>query len=385
MMNIQEHNILVYRSKPIPISETFVYNQSVRLERYKAFILGIRRPSSPSIEIPKEQIILINQGGIIGFIHELLFRFFGIVPKTVLRRIVEINPQLIHAHFGIDGTYILPLAKKLRVPLVVSFLGTDATLKDEIARFSSLGQNLYLIRRKRLIHEAEPIVVPSKFLKKKVIEHGFSKEKIKLIHHGVDLQIFSPSNKNFRQGHIVFVGRLVPVKGLDYLIKALGEISKDVNGFFLSIIGDGPMRAEYETLAGIEIGNGYQFLGSQPHEVVRDLLSTCDVFSVPSVSLNNGQAESFGLVFAEAQAMGIPVVSFDSGGISEVVENGVTGILVQEKNVEYLAKALKQLLIAPDLRNKMSKAARERAVRMFDLKKQNAKLESLYDEILDKN
>lgn len=383
-MITQEHNILVYRNKPIPISETFVYNQSIRLERYKAYILGIRRPPAPNLEIPKERLILINQGGIYGFVHELLFRFFGIVSKNVLRRVIEINPQLIHAHFGIDGTYVLPLAKKLRVPLVVSFLGTDATLKDEIARFSSLGQYLYLTRRKRLIQEARAIVVPSKFLKKKVIEQGFSGDKIKLIHHGVDLQVFSPSNKKPHQGHIAFVGRLVPVKGLAYLIKALGKISKESIGFFLSVIGDGPMRAEYETLASIEIGAGYQFLGSQPHEVVQELLSTCYVFCVPSITLPNGQAESFGLVFAEAQAMGVPVVSFDTGGIPEVVDNGVTGILVQEKNVNDLANALKRVLTEPDLRNKMSLAARKRALLMFDLKNQNAELESLYDEILVK-
>lgn len=378
-------NLLVYRSQVLPISQTFVFNQSMFLYRYKAYILGSKKSRETSMILPPGRVALVNEGGIKGIIWELLFKLFGILPSTIKHWLNQVNPQLIHAHFGPDGAYILPLAKKLHLPLLVSFLGTDVTLNEKIAKKTYISFKFYYHRKFDLINYVTAVVVPSEFVKQHVIKHGFPENKIKLIHHGVDISKFSNELCKPIWGNILFVGRLIPLKGLDYLINGIQLLREEGLNIILTVIGDGECRDFYDKMANQKLGSGYEFLGSQPQEMVIKEMSKAHILCVPSVTMPDGTAETFGMVFVEAQAMGVPVVSFDIGGISEVVENGVTGILVQEKNVNDLANALKKVLTEPNLRNKMSVAARERAVHMFDLRKQNAELECLYDNILNKN
>jgi glycosyltransferase involved in cell wall biosynthesis len=95
----------------------------------------------------------------------------------------------------------------------------------------------------------------------------------------------------------------------------------------------------------------------------------------------SGEVETFGVVFAEAQAMRVPVVSFASGGIPEVVAQGVSGFLANEGDIGSLAGYLERLLADAELRDRMGRSGRARAEEFFDLAKQNAKLEALYDRL----
>jgi glycosyltransferase involved in cell wall biosynthesis len=196
------------------------------------------------------------------------------------------------------------------------------------------------------------------------------------------MQDFRPRSGATGDKHILFVGRLIAVKGLSYLIRAICLVREAEPDVRLTVIGDGPMRQEYESQARKELVTGYEFLGAQPHSVVNACMEASYLFSMPSITMPNGQAEAFGLVFVEAQAMGLPVVSFISGAIPEVVSHGETGLLVNEGDIDGLAAALIQLLRSRTLRDKMGAAARQRAITMFDLEKQNEKLERLYGEVL---
>lgn len=382
-MAANKPRILVYRNKWLPISETFIYNQSVRLQRYDSFFLGARPIQGPHIPIPPDRLQLINDGGIKGLLREILFKLFGYIPENIIGWARNLNPALIHAHFGPDGSMVLPLAMKLEIPLVVSFLGTDATLMDKYARRSYLAQRLYLKRRKLLAEKVTKVVVPSEYLKECLVErHGFPVNKIHIIHHGVDLKQFSTAGKPPEWGHILYVGRLVPRKGLQYLIDALQIVKNRFRDVKLTIIGDGPLREDYESQARQKLGSGFAFLGGQSHETVRDYMERAYLFSMPSITMASGETETFGLVFAEAHALGVPVVSFNSGAISEVVSHGETGLLAEEGNVDMLSNHILKLLEDPDQRHRMGKLARERVERLFDLEKQNAVLESFYDDIL---
>jgi glycosyltransferase involved in cell wall biosynthesis len=232
-----------------------------------------------------------------------------------------------------------------------------------------------------LNHEVDQVIVPSQFLREKAVKQGFEPKKIVIIHHGVDLQQFSRQRQDVEYGHVLFVGRLIPLKGLNYLIKSMKIVMGCINNVQLTIIGDGPLRNSAELQAQNELGKGFEFLGSQPHEVVKTYMEKAYLFCVPSISLPNGQTETFGLVFAEAQAMGVPVVSSASGGIPEVVKDGETGFLVKERDVNELAVAMLKLLNDRELHDRMSLAARKRAELYFDLKKQNDELENLYERM----
>jgi len=379
----RQPQILVYRNEPIKISETFIYNQSIMLSRYKAFLLGAKAPGTHQMELPGGRVKLINQGNLRGFLREACFKVLGIIPRDILNWVKELDPQLIHAHFGDDGTTVMPLALKLKIPLIVSFLGTDATMKDEYARRAYLRKRLYLLRRKKLAKTVTRVIVPSEFLKNRVMEHGFSEEKISVIFHGVDLSQFKPLAEPPNFGNILFVGRLIPRKGLDYLIAAIALAREEFPNTTLTVIGDGPNREEYEQSAREILKDGYEFLGFQPHQVVSELMAKAYLFSLPSITMPSGESETFGLVFIEAQAMGVPVVSFSSGGIPEVVIDGKTGFLCEEGQVDDLAEKIKVLLRNPDLRNEMGQAGYRWVKDTFDLKAQTEKLEQFYDEILN--
>lgn len=376
--------VLVYANQPFPISETFAYNQTFRLERYEAFVLGAKAPRGPSISVPRDRLYLINRGGKSGLLRELRFKLLGHIPADVESWVATIGPRLVHAHFGPAGAVILPLAEKLRLPLVVSFHGTDATMKDSwVWLRSHVAHRIYILRRRWLAKRANKVVVPSEFLRKIVVErHGFPEEKVVVVRHGVDLTKFRPETASPEWGHILYVGRLIERKGLPYLLAALNMVKDRFPGLQLTVIGDGPMRASYERMAKSLLGERVRFLGAQPHDVVLDHMRRAYIFAMPSITMPSGEAETFGVVFLEAMAMGVPPVSFRSGGIPEVVVHGEVGFLAEERNVGELAYYISKLLEDGDLRNSFGERGRDWVRREFDLRLRLAELENVYDALL---
>jgi colanic acid/amylovoran biosynthesis glycosyltransferase len=116
--------------------------------------------------------------------------------------------------------------------------------------------------------------------------------------------------------------------------------------------------------------------------VVRDRMSRASVFCVPSVVAASGDAEGFGMVFIEAQAMGLPVVSTLSGGIPEAVKNGETGLLVAEGDSAALAEAILRLMQDEELWQQYSLAGRRNVVNHFNLAQQTGRLENLFEQLL---
>jgi colanic acid/amylovoran biosynthesis glycosyltransferase len=125
-----------------------------------------------------------------------------------------------------------------------------------------------------------------------------------------------------------------------------------------------------------------RFLGAQPPAIVREHLQQTRIFCAPSVMAENGDSEGLGMVFAEAQAMGIPVVSSLHGGIPEVVVHGRTGLLVNERDDEALAAAIASLLGDASLWEQFRHGARAHIEHSFDLAKQTAELETIYQDLM---
>src|SRR5690606_4339309 len=122
---------------------------------------------------------------------------------------------------------------------------------------------------------------------------------------GVDVCEFTPDPGVQREPIVLFVGRLVPQKGCDLLLRAMRTVQQRVPEARLIVIGDGPERGRLERIAAASM-SGVEFLGSQPHWVVKQWLNRAHVFSVPSVTTESGRTEGFGMVFVEAQAMRVP-------------------------------------------------------------------------------
>ena len=371
-------NIIIFNGRLLPKSETFIRAQGEGLQKFIPYYVGARFVNG--LSLPKERTLVVNQGGILGSTQEAIFKFFGIAPN-LHQKIKVLKPALIHAHFGVCGALILPLTQNLQLPLIVTFHGLDATMSDDYARRESISTRMYLRRRELLKRETSLFITVSNFLKDKLINRGFPSEKILVHYIGVDTEIFQPDFTIPREPVVLFVGRLVEKKGCEYLIKAMAKVQAKNPEVELVVIGDGLLRSSLEHLAKSSL-NKYRFLGSQSPEVVRQWMNRAKVFCVPSVKAASGDCEGFGIVFAEAQAMGLPVVSFTSGGIPEAVAHNETGLLAPEKESQQVAEYILQLFSDNKLWQRFSDSGYKRVREKFNLQKQTLALEEIYQAVL---
>ena len=378
---MSNRNIVFFNGRLLPASETFIRAQGEELQQFTPYYVGARKVSG--LPLPSERTLVVNQGSVIGTVAESRFKIFGAAPN-LYRQLEKLNPTLVHAHFGICGALALPLAEHLKVPLITTFYGIDITMKDELARKASLSHRIYFYRQEALKSKSKLIIAISKFIEKKLIDKGFPADKIVINYIGVDTKIFQPDLSISRQPTVLFVGRLVEKKGCEYLIRAMSQVQAAMPEVELVIVGEGPLRTTLENLAESSLKR-YRFLGVQPPEVVRDWMNQSKVFCVPSVTAESGDAEGLGVVFAEAQAMGLPVVSSTNGGIPEVVAHDQTGFLAAEKNHEVLAHYILKLLQDRKLWQRFSLDGRLRVQTLFDQSKLSKGLEKIYQSVLDEN
>jgi colanic acid/amylovoran biosynthesis glycosyltransferase len=371
-------NVIIFTGRLLPKSETFIRSQGECLQNLTPYYVGARLVQG--LTLPPERMIVINQGGLFGSAQEIIFKLFGFAPK-LYKQIKALNPVLLHAHFGVCGALALPLVRYLQIPIIVTFHGLDATMTDEYARRESISTRVYLKRREALKQETSLFIAVSEFLKEELVKQGFPPDKILVHYIGVDTELFQPDTTINRELVVLFVGRLVEKKGCEYLIQAMAIVQSALPDVKLLIIGDGPLRASLENLAKLSLKN-YNFLGVQAPEVVRHWMQVAKVFCVPSIRATSGDSESFGIVFAEAQAVGLPVVSFASGGIPEVVAHNETGFLAAERDYHSLAEYILQLLKDPVLWQRLSYNGRQRVKNIFNLQKQTQALENIYQAVI---
>jgi len=377
-------NILIYRDLLLPYSETFIPAQVDALSKYQGFYAGTLKSAEGSNLINQERQINLTDFARYSTLSRLMFKLFGYINHDWLKAIVQVQPALIHAHFGSDGLWSLPIAKYFNIPLIVTFHGYDAILTEQSLNLPSLSFQLYLKRRQQLLKETNLCIAVSQFIRTNLLNIGCPDNKIIVHYIGIDTNKFQPSFDIQRQPIVLFVARLVEFKGCKYLIKAMQIVQAAMPAAELVIIGNGHLRAELEHLAKESLQK-YHFLGSQTPEVVRDWMRRSQVFCVPSVTESSGLAEAFGMVFAEAQAMGLPVVSYKSGGIPEVVAHEETGLLAQEGNIEELAAHIIKILSDSSLWQYFSEHGIDRVNSQFNLFKQTHKLEKFYDNLITAN
>jgi colanic acid/amylovoran biosynthesis glycosyltransferase len=360
--------VLIFKETLLPPSETFILAQMQALRRFDPVLAGLER-TRPSIGLPEKPVLLSDQAPLISNIRAKLYRRTGVAP-VFQRAVRRLRPHLIHAHFASGGRSALPLARALGVPLVVTLHGSDVTVRGS-------QREIY----RHLGEYASKFVCVSKFIRERALDAGFPAEKLCVHHIGINRSLFSPSEKAGLSNSVLFVGRLVEKKGCEYLLRAMQKVQQEQPECELIIIGDGPLRTSLEGLAQ-ELGVCCNFRGTQPATAVREALSSARVFCVPSVTAANGDSEGLPTVLAEAQAMGIPVVSTTHGGIPEIIVNGVNGLLVPERDAGSLAAALVLLLSDEQRWRQFHRAALHNVEQYFDLQTQTAQLESIYSETI---
>jgi glycosyltransferase involved in cell wall biosynthesis len=192
-----------------------------------------------------------------------------------------------------------------------------------------------------------------------VTEVGLAPGQVHVCRHGVDLTKFTIPSRTPRPGRIVSVGRLVPKKGFDILIRACGELRRRGIAFELVLLGGGELNDALLALTHEQgIGDRVRLLGSRPQRDVIEQLAAAEVFALSPVVLPNGDRDGVPNVLLEAMAAGVPAVATTVSGIPEVVTDGETGRLVPPQRPDLLADALARLLTDPTLRTRLGEAGR---------------------------
>jgi colanic acid/amylovoran biosynthesis glycosyltransferase len=372
----------IYADPLLAPSMTWVRAQAEALRTFSPVYIGPRSLPIGGLELPHDRVITIHRvTGMRGRVREAPFKVFGFAP-VFLRRIRRFEPALVHAHTGPGGVAALPIASYLGVPLMTTFHGGEVTASDsEMAGNKHYSARRYWSRRKQLQSQGALFLAVSKFVHGKLLEQGYPENRTVLHYIGVDTEFFKPDRQVPREPVVLFVGTLHEGKGCEYAIRAMAKVQSLLPDVELVILGDGPLRHALEQLAGEKLRR-YRLVGTQPPEVVRSWMNRAKVFAAPSVTADSGWTEALGIVFAEAQAMCLPVVSFASGGIPEAVKHGETGLLATERDWEGLASNILTLLQDGLMRERMARAGRERVSREFNLEVQTRRLENIYGQIL---
>lgn len=359
--------VLIYRTDLLPISETFIKAQAEALQGFQPRYIGMCR-TQKSLEIPSDAILLAGLPSVATRIRKRLYWTTGLAPRFY-HRAVSFQPDLVHAHFGPDGITAMRIADAVRRPLIVTLHGYDVSLP----RMSSIYPALW--------KRASIFLCVSSFIRKKAIQAGFPEEKLRVHYIGIDGDKFQPALTSPRPDTVLFVSRLVQKKGCEYLLRAMSIVQQSRPATELTVIGDGVLRQELEELAR-SLNIRCRFLGSQPSDAVREALQSARLFCVPSVTAKNGDSEGLGMVFAEAQAMGVPVVSFAHGGIPEVVQDGRTGFLAPEYDHAKLADGILRYLVDDDFWQQSRVRGIAWIQKRFDLATQTAELEEIYNNVI---
>jgi colanic acid/amylovoran biosynthesis glycosyltransferase len=372
-------DIVVFRHNLFKISETFITQQAEQLQRFKPLYLGRVRfgPGPPGAE----SLALGDSPGP-GSLPRLAWQMITRDPRPYSRLLGERRPALIHAHFGIEGVYALPLARRLGVPQVTTFHGFDATLSTGALLCSPAWANYPLFRR-RLARQGDLFLCASSFIRDRVLALGFPEKRTHVHYIGVNTGAIRPREAGEETPVILTVARLVEVKGTEYLIRAFARLAPHLPETGLVIIGEGPLKHRLQALArSLGVAARVRFLGAQSHDQVLAWMRKAAMFVLPSVRTRTGRSEGLGMVLLEAAASGVPIVGTRHGGIPEVIVDGQTGCLVAERDSEELAARMAELFADDTRRARMARQARALVETRFDIHRQTEKLEDFYDGIL---
>ncbi len=252
-----------------------------------------------------------------------------------------------------------------------------------------LKRRLYIFLENLLAPRTDRIVTVSGALRQDLLRLGVPPEKVVPIYNGIDTRRFAyvrnPEVRARKRAELGLadnrfvvgtVARLIPSKGVGFLLGAVSRVLARIPGAVFLIVGDGPQRQELEGMAGrLGIGEAVRFLGFR--EDVPELLAAFDLFVLPSLS------EGMAITLVEAMAAGRPVVASKTGGMVEVVEDGKTGLLVPPGDSEALAEAILRLHRDPAGTAEFVAAAERRVEEKFTLEAMLRQTREVYRSVLE--
>lgn len=278
----------------------------------------------------------------------------------------------------------LALRRLYAVPYVILCHGNDLRY--------CLGMNVDGMVARLLVRDATLMLANSRFTAERIRRQASYGRPIEVLNPGVDPRHFHPkvSTAEVRQKYnldrgqtLLTVGRLVERKNIEGMLCALPQVVEQIPNLLYLIVGDGEEREQLETLSEqLGLGPYVRFLGHVEGDLLPALYCASDLFVMASFEQKNGQDyEGFGIVFSEANACGLPVIGGRSGGMTDAVVDGETGLLVDPQNTDEIAAAIVRLLTDRDLACRLGENGRRRVVQELTWEKVTARLVEYFASI----
>ncbi|ADW75183.1 glycosyl transferase group 1 [Rahnella aceris] len=332
-----------------------------------------------------------------GKVARILWRVKSLIPALLIPRVIK------SINFKKYGYYskvlLLPqiLSKNknsIQTDIIISHFGTTAVLASQLRRLGFLkGKlaavfhgneisqtrilNLFYDNYKELYDEAEFILPVSQLWANKIKAISGHDDNIHVIRMGISVEKFSfqPRTILVNTIRLLSIARLTEKKGISVAINACLLLKQNNIDFDYTIIGDGPLRKELESqVENLGLGDKIVFLGAQTQETVSQYLNNSDVFLLPSVTATDGDMEGIPVAIMEAMAIGIPVISTFHSGIPELIENRVSGFLVNENDAESIADVVIEIINEPTILFSICHNAKQKIDDEFDQDKSYSKM-----------
>lgn len=377
--------VAIYQPHFLSVSMTFIYRQLLGVEdEFHPIVLATRVNNQNLFPYPRvyvrgrsvrerlfAKVIKATTGRIVGMSAARL-RFWR-------RILLKEGVSFIHTHFGTSAVDLLPLVKATRLPLVVTFHGADAS--------SSLNDRGYVEKLKE-VFEYSHVVTVSKLMAERLMSLGADRSRTFVHYIGAPVEDFDyVERKELRlkkeAGELITclqVSNFVEKKGHVYTVEAFRNLARHYPNSRLVLAGDGPLRGHIERhCADLGLVDKVTFVGAVSKPQVIDLMAGADIFLHHSVTARDGDQEGIPTAIMEAMATGLVVLSTFHSGIPELVEDGKSGFLVPERDVEAYTR---KLIGALDLGSEISRQAASTIRTNFNQTKQNEALKAIYRQVL---
>lgn len=283
--------------------------------------------------------------GFLVKIQVFSFLIFNLVNS--LRKFKDMD--IIHVQWPIpNGLGALFLKKIYGIPYINTIYGEEVYLSKRY----HLGFALNF-----LVNSSTKTVTISSATLDSGLNVGLKREKLEIIPFGVDINFFRPLKipKNKDVFQILSVGYLIERKGFEYLIKAMNYVLKEHRSVHLTIVGSGPQEKKLkDLLKELKLKDNVEIIKNVSDHELLNLYNSSDLFVLPSVVDSQGNTEGLGVVLLEAMACGLPVIGSNIGGIVDIIKDGKTGFLVEEKDVNGLSQTILRLIKDEESRKKIA-------------------------------
>lgn len=282
--------------------------------------------------------------------------------------------DIIHVHWpfplGIAGYFG---AKACKGKLVLKFYSAEVV-------FALKGPFPFKNILKSIVKKADLIVANSSYTKE-LLRSFYPQMEVEVIPEGFSVVPKGSKKRAENCKKILFVGRLVERKGVEYLIRAMPLVAEQLD-IRLDVVGEGELRAQLEELSNsLKLKDKVNFTGRIKDELLGTYYRDCDLFVLPAIVDSKGDTEGLGMVLVEALSYGKPVIASAVGGIVDIVKDKKTGILMPQKDEKALAQAIVAILKNPSLAEKLASAGYQHIVKYFDWDKIVEKTLTLYNQI----